>query len=863
MSLSKFNRAPGGGAAIIYNENRFAFEDLEVPADVDMECVWALCTPKQTLVQNGQTVKRIAIGSYYVSPKARNKQDIIEHIIDSIHTLRAKYNNEVNFLISGDFNRLDISDILDCYGAIKQICSVPTRNSATLEIVLTDLHTLYHPPTTLPPLQVDSDKLGKDSDHDVVLFAPKSDNNYKCERKKKIIRTRPLPESQIVKFEQELAKYPWDQVFSNKSVNEQVELFHHWLKINLDKFFPEKITKISTLDKKWMSPQLKQLHRAMQREFCKNRRSQKYKKLKSKFKRMKRKSVKHFHSDFVLNLKQSDPGRWYQMAKKIGAINGSESGDIKVESLSHLSNSECAQTIAEHYAAVSNEYSPITSSVLPSYLPALPPPQVEEYDVYLRINRLKKTKSTLPVDLPDKLRKECSPHLAAPLSSIINNSLTQSVYPTLWKQEWVTPAPKVTNPKVITDLRKISCTSDFSKIFEGFLKDWIMEDVLKNIDIAQFGGQPGVGTEHMIVCFLNRILQLLDTHPDKSAVIATSLDWSAAFDRQDPTLAIIKFIKLGVRPSLIPLLASYLTDRKMKVKFNGELSNFLTLIGGGPLGTLLGGLEYLVQSNDNAECVPPEDRFKYIDDLSLLQLVCLSGLLMEYNFHQHVASDIGIDQQYLPASTYPTQECLDFVSNWTNENLMQLNEAKCKYMIFSRSKTQFATRLNINGKNLEKITAIKLLGIWISEDLSWSKNCQEICQKAFSRLTMITKLKYVGVSLEDLLDIYILFIRSVTEYCSVAFHSSLTLQQSEKLEKIQKTCLKVILGEMYIDYKSALEMCGLQTLVERRTKRCLDFSLKSIKHPRNSRLFPLNPSTSDHYIRRKEIIHVNFARTED
>ena len=191
-----------------------------------MECVWALCTPKQTLVQNGQTVKRIAIGSYYVSPKARNKQDIIEHIIDSIHTLRAKYNNEVNFLISGDFNRLDISDILDCYGAIKQICSVPTRNSATLEIVLTDLHTLYHPPTTLPPLQVDSDKLGKDSDHDVVLFAPKSDNNYKCERKKKIIRTRPLPESQIVKFEQELAKYPWDQVFSNKSVNEQVELFH-------------------------------------------------------------------------------------------------------------------------------------------------------------------------------------------------------------------------------------------------------------------------------------------------------------------------------------------------------------------------------------------------------------------------------------------------------------------------------------------------------------------------------------------------------------------------------------------------------------------------------------------------------------
>ena len=72
----------------------------------------------------------------------------------------------------------------------------------------------------------------------------------------------------------------------------------------------------------------------------------------------------------------------------------------------------------------------------------------------------------------------------------------------------------------------------------------------------------------MIVCFMDRILQLLDTHQDRSAVIATCLDWSAAFDQQDPTLAILKFIKLGVRPSRIPLLSSQLTDRKMKVKFN-------------------------------------------------------------------------------------------------------------------------------------------------------------------------------------------------------------------------------------------------------------------------------------------------------
>ena len=97
---------------------------------------------------------------------------------------------------------------------------------------------------------------------------------------------------------------------------------------------------------------------------------------------------------------------------------------------------------------------------------------------------------------------------------------------------------------------------------------------------------------------------------------------------------------------------------------------------------------------------------------------------------------------------------------------------------------------------------------------------------AYSRLYMLTKLKYAGVSLEDLLDIYILFVRSVTEYCDVAFHSSLTVEQSEKLEQIQKICLKVILGDMYVSYSSALEMTGLKPLSERRQHRCLDFARK-------------------------------------
>ena len=154
--------------------------------------------------------------------------------------------------------------------------------------------------------------------------------------------------------------------------------------------------------------------------------------------------------------------------------------------------------------------------------------------------------------------------------------------------------------------------------------------------------------------------------------------------------------------------------------------------------------------------------------------------------------------------------------------MMQLNPTKCNYMIFTRAQTDFATRLTVKNSTIDKLAVSKILGVWIDESLSWERNTKEICIKAYSRISMLSKLKYVGVSIEDLVDIYILFIRSTTEYCSVAFHSSLSVDQTTDLERIQKTCLKVILGESYVHYEAALEMTGLTKLYTRREKRVLE-----------------------------------------
>ena len=145
--------------------------------------------------------------------------------------------------------------------------------------------------------------------------------------------------------------------------------------------------------------------------------------------------------------------------------------------------------------------------------------------------------------------------------------------------------------------------------------------------------------------------------------------------------------------------------------------------------------------------------------------------------------------------------------------------------------------------------------------MSWSISFA-ICSKWRSlKPYPIPYIKYAGVSLEDLVEIYILFIRSLTEYCAVAFHSSLTEEDNRKLEQIQKTCLKVILGEMYVNYTAALEMCGLQLLSTRRQKRCLDFAQKCLKNQNTSRLFPreIIQDSDQHYIRDRDKFEVHFA----
>ena len=59
-------------------------------------------------------------------------------------------------------------------------------------------------------------------------------------------------------------------------------------------------------------------------------------------------------------------------------------------------------------------------------------------------------------------------------------------------------------------------------------------------------------------------------------------------------------------------------------------------------------------------------------------------------------------------------------------------------------------------------------------------------QRGYVRMTMLRKLYEFDIPLEDLVMIYTMYIRSVLEYNSSVWFSTITIEEREDLERVQR-----------------------------------------------------------------------------
>ena len=171
-------------------------------------------------------------------------------------------------------------------------------------------------------------------------------------------------------------------------------------------------------------------------------------------------------------------------------------------------------------------------------------------------------------------------------------------------------------------MRPITLTPVFSKLYEGFLCDWLK---IKRIDIRQFGNLRKTFTAHYLVHLIHTILSELEK--PNVWLNLDLVDFQKAFDLVDHNILIrLLHDDFEIDPLLVNIVISFLSNRSQVVKYKNTFSNSLPRYCGIPQRTLLGPLLFLVMINEIGKELP--QRWKYVDDLSILE-VC----------HRNIKSD--------------------------------------------------------------------------------------------------------------------------------------------------------------------------------------------------------------------------------
>ena len=137
---------------------------------------------------------------------------------------------------------------------------------------------------------------------------------------------------------------------------------------------------------------------------------------------------------------------------------------------------------------------------------------------------------------------------------------------------------------------------------------------------------------------------------------------------------------------------------------------------------------------------------------------------------------------------------------------------------------------------------MKLIGVILNSDLTWKDKTDYITRRAYSKLWMIRRLKVLGASNKQLRDVYMKQVRSILEFAVPVWSGSITKEEDNRIERVQKSFCAIVLGKRYYDtsYKLALRKLNLNMLSERRLTITKSFAEKSSSHPKFQNWFKLS-----------------------
>ena len=188
-----------------------------------------------------------------------------------------------------------------------------------------------------------------------------------------------------------------------------------------------------------------------------------------------------------------------------------------------------------------------------------------------------------------------------------------------------------------------------------------------------------------------------------------------------------------------------------------------------------------------------------------------------------IESDILIfadDTSLFATGTDPVQTAeilnrdLEKISNWATKWKVIFNAKKTKEMIFSDKVLYNSPPLLFNDTTINRVNVHKLLGMYLSSTLDWSKQIDDVCLRANRKLSILRTVKFLSRQTLDVL--YKLTVRSVIDYALPVYCNTLKQTELSRLENLQYRAAKLVTGTFQFTNREKLNCeLGWETIKQR------------------------------------------------
>ena len=324
---------------------------------------------------------------------------------------------------------------------------------------------------------------------------------------------------------------------------------------------------------------------------------------------------------------------------------------------------------------------------------------------------------------------------------------------------------------------------------EKILRDSISKYLDENnlIKESQHGFQHGKSCTSNMLMYWDKITQYVDKGTPVDVVY---LDLSKAFDTVPHKRLIAKIRAHGIDGEVLNWIEEWLKNRRQRVVLNGEESEWMEVTSSVVQGSVLGPLCFTIYMNDMDNDVK-STLSKFADDT---KVICPMKNEEDRNILQN---DINI------------------LLRWAEDWQMSFNKAKCSVMHFGYANPKYTYYMG--ELELRHTEEEKDLGVYITTNMKFSKQCAESVKKA-NRVIGMIKRNFTNFDRDVIMMLYKSLVRPHIDYCVPVWRPYLK-KDIKLIEGVQRRMTKLIPELKNKTYEQRLKELNLLSIEKRHLRQ--------------------------------------------